>query len=112
TQISSIGEGFSLEDDDLDCYDGYDAQVYNLSQKSQEFCDNQMEELLSLVNSVELSVETDVWNWSLSGDGIFSVSSVRIHVDEGLCIMDGPHTRWSKLVPIKVNILAWEDSVE
>ncbi|GJV78464.1 hypothetical protein Tco_1510048 [Tanacetum coccineum] len=28
TQISSIGEGFSLEDDDLDCYDGYDAQVY------------------------------------------------------------------------------------
>ncbi|GJT69041.1 hypothetical protein Tco_1028327, partial [Tanacetum coccineum] len=26
TQISSIGEGFSLEDDDLDCYDGYDAQ--------------------------------------------------------------------------------------
>ncbi|GJX72879.1 hypothetical protein Tco_0311474 [Tanacetum coccineum] len=40
TDSSSIGEGFSLEDDDLDCYDGYDAQVYNLSRKSQEFCDN------------------------------------------------------------------------
>ncbi|GJW41141.1 RNA-directed DNA polymerase, eukaryota [Tanacetum coccineum] len=68
---------------------------------------NQMEELLSLVNSVELYVETNVWNWSLSGDGIFLVSSARIHVDEGLCIMDGPHTRWFKLVPIKVNILVW-----
>nr|GEY59961.1 reverse transcriptase domain, reverse transcriptase zinc-binding domain protein [Tanacetum cinerariifolium] len=39
--------------------------------------------------------------------GIFLVLSARIHADEGLCIMEGPHTRWSKLVPIKVNILAW-----
>ncbi|GJZ05064.1 RNA-directed DNA polymerase, eukaryota [Tanacetum coccineum] len=68
---------------------------------------NQIEELLSLVNSVEFSAEPESWNWSLSGDGIFSVLSARIHIDEGLCIMEGPHTRWSKLVPIKVNILAW-----
>nr|GFD13206.1 hypothetical protein [Tanacetum cinerariifolium] len=26
TDISSTGGGFSLEDDDLDCYDGYEAQ--------------------------------------------------------------------------------------
>nr|GFA11258.1 hypothetical protein [Tanacetum cinerariifolium] len=32
--ISSTGGGFSLEDDDLDCYDGYEAQVFNLSGKS------------------------------------------------------------------------------
>ncbi|GKE91120.1 hypothetical protein Tco_1572215 [Tanacetum coccineum] len=40
TRISSIGGGFSLEDDDLDCYDGYEPQVYNLSRKSQAFCHN------------------------------------------------------------------------
>nr|GEW90934.1 RNA-directed DNA polymerase, eukaryota, reverse transcriptase zinc-binding domain protein [Tanacetum cinerariifolium] len=67
----------------------------------------QMEEMLSLINSVEFSAEPGIWNWSLSSDGIFSVSSARIHVDEGLCIMEGPHNRWSKLVPIKVNILMW-----
>ncbi|GJS61171.1 hypothetical protein Tco_0655955 [Tanacetum coccineum] len=39
TRISSTGEGLSMEDD-LDCYDGYEAQVYNLSRKSQDFCDN------------------------------------------------------------------------
>ncbi|GJU81524.1 zinc knuckle CX2CX4HX4C containing protein [Tanacetum coccineum] len=40
TGIYSTGGGFSLEDDDLDCYDGYEAHVYNLSGKSQAFCDN------------------------------------------------------------------------
>nr|GEU44600.1 Gag-Pol polyprotein [Tanacetum cinerariifolium] len=34
------GGGFSKEDDDLDCYDGYEAQVYNLYRKSQAFYDN------------------------------------------------------------------------
>ncbi|GJZ82967.1 hypothetical protein Tco_0648140 [Tanacetum coccineum] len=34
TRISSTGGRFSLEDDDLDCYDGYEPQVYNLSGKS------------------------------------------------------------------------------
>ncbi|GJS19366.1 integrase, catalytic region, zinc finger, CCHC-type containing protein [Tanacetum coccineum] len=40
TGISSTGGGFSLEDDDLDCYDGYEAKIYNLSRKSRAFCDN------------------------------------------------------------------------
>ncbi|GKA63087.1 zinc knuckle CX2CX4HX4C containing protein [Tanacetum coccineum] len=40
TGISSTGGGFSLEDDDLDCYDGYEAKIYNLSRKSQAFYDN------------------------------------------------------------------------
>ncbi|GJR63114.1 hypothetical protein Tco_1505276 [Tanacetum coccineum] len=37
SRISSTGGNFSLEDDDLDCYDGYEAHVYNLSGKSQAF---------------------------------------------------------------------------
>nr|GEU58849.1 hypothetical protein [Tanacetum cinerariifolium] len=34
--ISSTGGDFALEDDDLDCYDGYEAQIYNLSGNLQE----------------------------------------------------------------------------
>nr|GFA07616.1 hypothetical protein [Tanacetum cinerariifolium] len=34
------GRGFFMEDDDLDCFDRYEAQVYNLFRKSQAFCDN------------------------------------------------------------------------
>ncbi|GJR51414.1 RNA-directed DNA polymerase, eukaryota [Tanacetum coccineum] len=41
------------------------------------------------------------------GEGVFSVSSARRFIDEGLCVMDGSPTRWLKLIPIKVNILAW-----
>ncbi|GKF55795.1 hypothetical protein Tco_0166135, partial [Tanacetum coccineum] len=37
--ISSIGEGFNMEEDDLDCYDGYEAQIYNLPDQIQVFCD-------------------------------------------------------------------------
>ncbi|GJW93280.1 phospholipase-like protein [Tanacetum coccineum] len=66
-----------------------------------------MEELLNLVNSVAFSGEPDSWTWSLAGDGNSLISLARIHVDEGLCLMKGSYTGWSKLVPIKVNILAW-----
>ncbi|GKD12423.1 hypothetical protein Tco_1196830 [Tanacetum coccineum] len=36
---SSTGRGFTMEDDDLDCYDGYGAQIYDLPMKAQNFCD-------------------------------------------------------------------------
>ncbi|GKD00277.1 RNA-directed DNA polymerase, eukaryota, partial [Tanacetum coccineum] len=45
--------------------------------------------------------------WNLEGDGVFKVSSARRFIDEGLCDMEGTHTRWIKLVPIKVNVFAW-----
>nr|GEU79588.1 RNA-directed DNA polymerase, eukaryota [Tanacetum cinerariifolium] len=37
----------------------------------------QMEELLSLVNSVEFSTELDIWNWSLSSDVIEQSTELR-----------------------------------
>nr|GEV36318.1 RNA-directed DNA polymerase, eukaryota, reverse transcriptase zinc-binding domain protein [Tanacetum cinerariifolium] len=45
--------------------------------------------------------------WNLDGEGVFLVSSARRFIDEGLCVMDGSPTRWLKLIPIKVNVLAW-----
>ncbi|GJR37693.1 zinc knuckle CX2CX4HX4C containing protein [Tanacetum coccineum] len=38
--ISSTGGGFTMEDDDLDCYDGYEAQIYDLPEQMQAFCDH------------------------------------------------------------------------
>ncbi|GKD88956.1 RNA-directed DNA polymerase, eukaryota, partial [Tanacetum coccineum] len=67
----------------------------------------QMEELTNTISTLKLVEDQDSWSWNLDGEGVFSVSSARRFIDEGLCVMDGSPTRWLKLIPIKVNILAW-----
>ncbi|GJR70976.1 hypothetical protein Tco_0017041 [Tanacetum coccineum] len=36
----SNGRGFNLDEDDFDCYDRYEAQVYDLPEKMHAFCDH------------------------------------------------------------------------
>ncbi|GKF13552.1 hypothetical protein Tco_0055014, partial [Tanacetum coccineum] len=36
---SGLGGGFSLDEDDLDCYDGYEAQVYDIPEGLHNYCD-------------------------------------------------------------------------
>ncbi|GJY06690.1 retrovirus-related pol polyprotein from transposon TNT 1-94 [Tanacetum coccineum] len=67
----------------------------------------QMEELNNKISNFEFSEDQDTWSWSLGGVSSFSVASARRFIDEGLCLVDRSPTRWVKLVPIKVNILAW-----
>ncbi|GJZ28755.1 RNA-directed DNA polymerase, eukaryota [Tanacetum coccineum] len=50
----------------------------------------------------------DRWRWSLEGCGDFSVASVRKVLDDSLLLAVSFKTRWIKVVPIKVNILAWK----
>ncbi|GJY71548.1 hypothetical protein Tco_0475251 [Tanacetum coccineum] len=38
--ISSTSRGFNLDEDNLDCYDGYEARVYDLPEQMQAFCDH------------------------------------------------------------------------
>ncbi|GKC79019.1 zinc knuckle CX2CX4HX4C containing protein, partial [Tanacetum coccineum] len=38
--VASTSGEFTLEDDDLDCYDGYEAQLYDIPDEMQKFCDN------------------------------------------------------------------------
>ncbi|GKA87159.1 zinc knuckle CX2CX4HX4C containing protein [Tanacetum coccineum] len=38
--IASASGEFTLEDDDLDCYDSYEAQLYDLSDEMLKFCDH------------------------------------------------------------------------
>ncbi|GJX00802.1 ATPase, F1/V1/A1 complex, alpha/beta subunit [Tanacetum coccineum] len=47
--VASASGEFTLEDDDLDCYDGYEAQLYDLSDEMQKFCDHYVVRLKSHV---------------------------------------------------------------
>nr|GEX74460.1 hypothetical protein [Tanacetum cinerariifolium] len=67
----------------------------------------QMADLISNLEGFTLPNMYDRWRWSLSGDGEFSVASVRNLIDDRTLAEVGAKTRWIKYVPIKVNILAW-----
>ncbi|GJT89350.1 RNA-directed DNA polymerase, eukaryota, reverse transcriptase zinc-binding domain protein [Tanacetum coccineum] len=59
------------------------------------------------LSSVILSNDVDVVSSSLSSDGIYSVSDVRIHIDDCVLLNSLPFTRWFKAIPRKVNIFMW-----
>lgn len=49
----------------------------------------------------------DRWVWKLDSSGDFSVKSTRSFIDDSLLPKADVPTRWVKVVPIKINILAW-----
>ncbi|GKE77732.1 RNA-directed DNA polymerase, eukaryota, reverse transcriptase zinc-binding domain protein [Tanacetum coccineum] len=67
----------------------------------------QLVSLQSLLQGLILPNTSDRWVWLISGDGEFSVSSVRNLIDEKTLGTVGTKSRWCKLVLIKVNILSW-----
>ena len=67
----------------------------------------QLEELTNKISTFEFAEDQDSWSWNLDGEGVFSVSSARRIIDDGLSVLDGSPTIWLKLILIKVNILAW-----
>nr|GFA71114.1 hypothetical protein [Tanacetum cinerariifolium] len=48
----------------------------------------------------------DKWKWTLEGSSEFFVASARKFIDNSRLIGSPKKTRWIKMVPIKVNILA------
>ncbi|KAL4591374.1 hypothetical protein LXL04_004335 [Taraxacum kok-saghyz] len=68
---------------------------------------SQWEQLLPSLRSVVLSTVPDRWRWTLNGLEDFSVSSARNHIDSIVLPNIPCHTRWNKLVPIKVNVFIW-----
>ncbi|GJZ77185.1 RNA-directed DNA polymerase, eukaryota [Tanacetum coccineum] len=64
-------------------------------------------EFSQLLSSVVLSSASDRWSWSLNGDGVFSMKSAREIIDNHVLANSTSTTRWSKLLPIKVNVFAW-----
>nr|GEV72324.1 RNA-directed DNA polymerase, eukaryota, reverse transcriptase zinc-binding domain protein [Tanacetum cinerariifolium] len=67
----------------------------------------QMANLISNLEGFTLPNMHDRWRWSLSGDGEFSIASVRNLIDDRTLAEVGAKTRWIKYVLNKVNILAW-----
>nr|GFC62380.1 RNA-directed DNA polymerase, eukaryota, reverse transcriptase zinc-binding domain protein [Tanacetum cinerariifolium] len=70
--------------------------------------DTQYRDLYSYTSEVLLPNMFDCWAWSLSASGDFSVSSTRSYIDDVSFPKPDVPTRWIKMVPIKVNILAWK----
>ncbi|GKA47977.1 RNA-directed DNA polymerase, eukaryota, reverse transcriptase zinc-binding domain protein [Tanacetum coccineum] len=67
----------------------------------------QFRDLSSRITDVIIPQIKDRWVWSLDGSGEFSVKSVRNFIDDSILPKCDAPTRWVKLVPIKLNILAW-----
>ncbi|GJX45177.1 RNA-directed DNA polymerase, eukaryota, reverse transcriptase zinc-binding domain protein [Tanacetum coccineum] len=71
----------------------------------------ELEQFTDMINSLadfQLPNMQDRWYWSLSGSGDFSVASVRKIIDDHLLPEVSSKFSWRKMVPIKVNILAWK----
>ncbi|GJS00381.1 RNA-directed DNA polymerase, eukaryota [Tanacetum coccineum] len=70
--------------------------------------EDQVSLLSQRINDVVLPDSNDRWTWNLEGSGLFSVISMNERViDESLLPSAGVPTRWIKITPTKVNILAW-----
>ncbi|GJU95642.1 RNA-directed DNA polymerase, eukaryota [Tanacetum coccineum] len=67
----------------------------------------QFQELSNMLASVTLSSAKDRWSWSLVGSGVFSVKSAREEIDKHMLLSSPSPTRWSKVLPIKINVFLW-----
>ncbi|XP_076931221.1 uncharacterized protein LOC143596301 [Bidens hawaiensis] len=67
--------------------------------------DTQLEELISLLDSVSLSDSDDKWIWDVDSDDTFSVKGVRTYLDRHELPEGTIPTRWNNFVPRKVNIM-------
>ncbi|GJR52503.1 hypothetical protein Tco_1403024 [Tanacetum coccineum] len=62
--------------------------------------------LLEAIRDVSITDKQDAWKWALNSKG-FNVASARIHIDEHTLVGGFTSTRWTRCVPIKVNVLIW-----
>ncbi|GJT66730.1 RNA-directed DNA polymerase, eukaryota [Tanacetum coccineum] len=72
----------------------------------------QMMEMRSAISLIILSPAPDTWVWTLDGSRSFTVGSARRYIDKKLLISGSEPTRWCKVIPQKVNILAWRISLD
>nr|GEZ76927.1 RNA-directed DNA polymerase, eukaryota, reverse transcriptase zinc-binding domain protein [Tanacetum cinerariifolium] len=68
----------------------------------------QFNDMINSLTDLQLPNMQDRWFWSLSGSGDFLIASVRKLIDDHLLLEVSFKFSWGKMVPIKVNILAWK----
>lgn len=69
--------------------------------------ESQFLELSQLLSSMVLSSSSNRWSWTLNGLGDFSVKSTREEIDKHVLVTSSSPTRWSKVLPIKLNVFLW-----
>ncbi|GJX87568.1 hypothetical protein Tco_0339582 [Tanacetum coccineum] len=65
---------------------------------------SQLLELVQMLSSVSLSSASDRWSWTLHALGEFSVKSAREEIDKHVLVVSPSHSRWSKVLPIKLDV--------
>nr|GEV04726.1 retrotransposable element Tf2 [Tanacetum cinerariifolium] len=73
---------------------------------------SQWNEMAQVLDTMILSFSNDRWRWTLNGNGCFLVSSTRKEIVKHLLAMSSSPTRWSKILPIKVNVFIWRIGVD
>nr|GEW92491.1 RNA-directed DNA polymerase, eukaryota, reverse transcriptase zinc-binding domain protein [Tanacetum cinerariifolium] len=68
---------------------------------------SQFIELGQILSSISLSSISDRWSWTLHGLGDFSVKSAREEIDKHVLVVSPSQNRWSKVLPIKLNVFSW-----
>nr|GEX04372.1 RNA-directed DNA polymerase, eukaryota [Tanacetum cinerariifolium] len=68
---------------------------------------SQFIELGQILTSISLSSVSDRWSWTLHGLGDFSVKSAREEIDKHVLVVSPSQNRWSKVLPIKLNVFSW-----
>nr|GEY13292.1 RNA-directed DNA polymerase, eukaryota [Tanacetum cinerariifolium] len=68
----------------------------------------QFDNLLAQLEGVDLVDMLDRWSWTLDGSCEFFVFSVRKLIDDHRLHNVSTKTRWTNVVPIKINVHAWK----
>nr|GFA08908.1 hypothetical protein [Tanacetum cinerariifolium] len=68
---------------------------------------SQFIELGQILFSISLSSVSDKWSWTLHELGDFSVKSAREEIDKHVLVVSPSQNRWSKVLPIKLNVFSW-----
>ncbi|GJY85007.1 RNA-directed DNA polymerase, eukaryota, reverse transcriptase zinc-binding domain protein [Tanacetum coccineum] len=68
---------------------------------------SQWEDLVGILGSATLSSAEDMWRRTKLGSSESTVVSARSFIDDYILPNTNIPTRWSHMVPIKVNVLAW-----
>ncbi|XP_071740032.1 uncharacterized protein [Rutidosis leptorrhynchoides] len=66
-----------------------------------------LDSLVQDIGFVTISDRTDCWSCSVSADGMYTVKSVRDHIDHKILPVSNCKTCWYKFLPRKVNVFLW-----
>ncbi|GKE23492.1 RNA-directed DNA polymerase, eukaryota [Tanacetum coccineum] len=68
---------------------------------------SQLSALMDALTNVSFNDEVDKWIWNVDNSHVFSVSNAQYLIDNANLTPGNRPTKWSKYVPIKINIFAF-----